>query len=313
MQTVRLRAHAKINLALSLAGPEPAGVPRAGWHRISTWMHAIELADDVLVEPLGESSRASGDVVSTWSAGWAPDAARPGLIDWPVERDLGWRALRAVEAHTGRTLPTRLVLTKRIPTGAGLGGGSADAGATLLAVDRAWGLGLGVEVLRTLGATLGSDVPFFVDEACAKSGAPRPAVVGGFGEAIERTPRASGDVVLMVPAFGCATGSVYRAFDDAVEAGRAGKLDAARVVALAGRDTVDTSSLWNDLAAPACAVRPELAVLRQRASELLDRPVHITGSGSAMFVIVEPGSAASCVARLRARVPELASHVTRLV
>lgn len=313
MQTVRLRAHAKINLALSLAGPEPAGGLRAGWHRISTWMHAIDLADDVLVEPLGEGPAVSGDAVSTWSARWAPDAPRRGVIDWPVERDLAWRALLAVESHVGRQLPTRLILTKRIPTGAGLGGGSADAGATLLAVDRAWGLGLGVEVLRTLGAALGSDVPFFVDEAVAAGDPPAPAVVGGFGESIERTARAPGEMVLMVPAFGCATGSVYRAFDDAVAAGKGGTLDPERVAALARRGAVDSAALWNDLAEPACAVRPELATLRHRAREVLGHAVHITGSGSAMFAIAEPGSAAACVERLRAHVPELASLVTRLL
>lgn len=313
MQTVRLRAHAKVNLVLSLAGPEPAGGPRAGWHRISTWMHAIDLADDLLVQPLGPSSRSTLSAVSTWSARWAADAARPGVIDWPLERDLAWRALRAVEAHVGRALPTRLVLTKRIPTGAGLGGGSSDAGATLLALDRAWGLGLGADVLRTLGATLGSDVPFFVAEPGTDGDVPRPAVVGGFGEAIERTPRAAGELVLLVPGFGCATGSVYRAFDDAVSAGSGGTLDAERIETLARRGTVDTSALWNDLAEPACAVRPELTLLRMRAREVLDKEVHITGSGSAMFAIVEPGSAAALAERVRAQVPGLAALATRLV
>ena len=309
MQTVRLRAHAKINLALSLAGPEPAGAPRAGWHRISTWMHAIELADDVLIEPLAESS----DAVSTWSARWAPDAIRPGVIDWPPERDLAWRALRAVEAHVGRPLPTRLVLTKRIPTGAGLGGGSADAGTTLLAVNQAWGLGLGVDVLQTLGATLGSDVPFFVDTPGTGSDAPGPAVVGGFGEAIERTPRAAAELVLMVPAFGCATGSVYRAFDESVKSGHSGTLEAERIEALARRGTVDSAALWNDLAEPACAVQPELTSLRMRAREVLGEEVHITGSGSAMFAIVESGAAAPLAERLRAQVPGLAALATRLI
>ncbi|MBN4052574.1 hypothetical protein JYT82_00510, partial [bacterium AH-315-K20] len=116
MKKICVAAHAKINLAMSLAQPEPAGSSRAGWHRISTWMHAIDLADEVLIEPVPGG-------VSTWSARWASDAVRPSLIDWPVEQDLAWRALRAVENRVGQRLPTRIVLTKRIPTGAGLGGG----------------------------------------------------------------------------------------------------------------------------------------------------------------------------------------------
>ena len=117
MAEVRLQAHAKINLALALAAPEPPGSVRAGWHRICTWMHAIDLADEVYLEPLPEGGG------STWSASWAPDTPRPGLLDWPCEQDLAWRALRAIEEHLGRRLPTRIVLTKRIPTGSGLGGG----------------------------------------------------------------------------------------------------------------------------------------------------------------------------------------------
>lgn len=304
MQKVRVAAHAKINLALSLAAPEPEGAPRSGWHRISTWMHAIDLADGVLVEPLPGG-------VSTWSARWAPDAARPGLIDWPVEKDLAWRALRAVEARAGRPLPTRIVLTKRIPTGAGLGGGSADAGATLLALDRAWGLRLGVGVLQELGATLGSDVPYFVDDA-DRSGTPRPAVVGGFGEAIERTPSAGGELVLMVPSFGCPTGSVYRAFDCAVRAGNAGTLEEGRVLALGRAASVESAALFNDLATPACAVRPELDELRRRASEALGCTVHITGSGSAMFALTEAGETAKMAATVRDRVPGLAALPTSL-
>ncbi len=311
MKKICVAAHAKINLAMSLAQPEPAGSSRAGWHRISTWMHAIDLADEVLIEPVPGG-------VSTWSARWASDAVRPSLIDWPVEQDLAWRALRAVENRVGQRLPTRIVLTKRIPTGAGLGGGSADAGATLLALDRAWGLGLGVGVLQELGATLGSDVPFFVDQTDSGSGSgtgggpPRPAVVGGFGETIERTPRASAELVLMVPGFGCPTGAVYRAFDDAVGAGKAGTLDEARVLALARAGAVDSASLWNDLADPACAVRPELADLRRRASAALGCPVHITGSGSAMFAVAQAGEAQHMAATVRDAVPSLAARTTRL-
>ncbi|QKK06832.1 MAG: hypothetical protein HND58_00740 [Planctomycetota bacterium] len=210
--------------------------------------------------PAGTGS-APGCTRSSWpttcsSSLWPsrPTPSRPGAHAGPPTRSgpvssTGRRsgtspggALRAVEAHVGRPLPTRLVLTKRIPTGAGLGGGSADAGATLLAVNQAWGLGLGVDVLQTLGATLGSDVPFFVDTPGTGSDAPGPAVVGGFGEAIERTLRAAGELVLMVPAFGCATGSVYRAFDEAVAAGHGGTLKAERIETLARRGTVDPSA-----------------------------------------------------------------------
>lgn len=307
MPTARIHAlaHAKINLALALAPPEPAGSPRAGWHRICTWMHAIDLADEVTVERL---DRPLGHAASTWSARWASDAPRPGLIDWPVERDLAWRALRAVEIHTGRRLSTRISLLKRIPTGAGLGGGSADAGATLLAVDRVWGLGLGLDTLRALGATLGSDVPFFIDE----QDTPNPAVVGGFGETIDRTAPATGTLLLMTPPFGCPTGAVYRAFDEAI-AGTTHDPRDSLVRELAAGANPDNARLFNDLAEPACAVRPELRRLLARAAEAVGRTVHITGSGSAVFAVVPNGEAESLAVTARSALPGIDVRTARLV
>ena len=303
MPQVRIRAHAKVNLALALAAPEPPGSERAGWHRICTWMHAIDLADEVLVEPLGAGTP------STWSARWAPDAPRPGLVDWPVQRDLAWRALRAVEARVGRRLPTRLALTKRIPTGAGLGGGSSDAAGALVGLDRAWGLGLGLGVLRQLGATLGSDVPFFLDDHHP----PRPAVVRGFGESTARTPRVSGELLLLLPGFGCPTVAVYRAFDRLL-ARRGGHTFAERRVAcLAQAGPLDTAGLFNDLADPAGVVRPELDALRRAAARALGRPGHITGSGSARFAGLEPGGTDQIAAGLRGSLPGVVARIARLV
>lgn len=303
MTQICLRAHAKVNLALALAPPEPPGAERAGWHRICTWMHAIDLADEVLVEPLGAEAR------STWSARWAADAPRPGLVDWPLSRDLAWRALRAIETRVGRRLPTRLSLLKRIPTGAGLGGGSSDAGAALVGIDRAWGLGLGLDTLREMGASLGSDVPFFIDH----QNPPLPGVVGGFGELIERTGRASGSIILMVPPFGCPTGRVYRAFDALAAAGRLGPMRERRVHRLADAAAPVGASLFNDLAAPACAVAPDLAGLRSLAEAVLGRPVGITGSGSALFAPCEPGEAAGLAERARSRLRGVAVRACALV
>lgn len=301
---VRFAAHAKINLALSLAAPEPPGSPRAGWHRICTWMHAIDLADEVLVEP-------TPGAVSTWCARWAADAPRLELIQWAPTADLAWRALRALERRLGRLLPTRIVLRKRVPTGAGLGGGSADAAAALLALNRAWGLDLGLEALSEIGATLGSDVPFFIDTA--EGGPPKPAIVGGFGEVIGRRERAAGEVIVIVPPFGCPTGRVYGAFDGLVESGSGGRLDERRVEAAAAAGTLRDELLFNDLAEAACVVRPELRRLRERASAALGRPVHVTGSGSAMFALVGGEEPKRLAARVRAGLPGASVFLTALV
>ena len=255
------RAHAKINLALSVGPPAPSGM-----HPIASWMHAIDLADTIEIR---EADRFDIEIR------WADDAPKPSPIDWPAERDLAARAHRAVQDHVGRELPVRLIVTKRIPVGAGLGGGSSDAGATMLALNDALNLGLDIETMRRLGAPLGSDITFFVDEADP----PRPALVTGFADHIERVASRQDELTLIIPACACPTGEVYRAFDDLGGC----ELDEPRVRALA--EAFDASALFNDLAPAAERVRPEIAQVRARAAQLLDAPVHVTGSGSAMFAI----------------------------
>ena len=142
MPGVTRLARAKINLALGVGPPDHTGM-----HPIATWMHALGpgLADTVTAEPAAET---------TLRVAWAPDAPRPTPIDWPPQRDLAARAHRLLEDLAGRPLPARLEVAKRIPVGAGLGGGSSDAGAMLLALDEAFGLGLGPARLRDLAIRL---------------------------------------------------------------------------------------------------------------------------------------------------------------
>src|ERR1051326_6174555 len=153
MRLVR-RAYAKVNLALAVGPALPSGHAHAGMHPVASWMHAIELWDDVEVEPL-----AGGQ--SRYELSWAPEAPRPSAIDWPLEKDLGVRAHRLMEQLAGRALPLAAKLTKRVPAGAGLGGGSADAAAMMLAVNEAFDLGIPIATLTDASRTLGSDVAFF--------------------------------------------------------------------------------------------------------------------------------------------------------
>ena len=175
MPEVVRSAPAKVNLALSVGDAEPAerdGArnPRAGWHPIASWMVCVDLMDRVRVTPGSEGS--------THRIAWAEDAPRPTPIDWPVEKDLAVRAHRALERRVGRTLPCAVAVEKRIPVGGGLGGGSSDAAAALLALREAFDLPLSDAELAAVGAGLGSDVAFFVD---AEHG---PGVVTGFGEGV---------------------------------------------------------------------------------------------------------------------------------
>jgi 4-diphosphocytidyl-2-C-methyl-D-erythritol kinase len=291
MPGVTRLARPKINLVLDVGPPDTAGM-----HPIASWFHSVaaDLADTVTVSPADETSV---------RVAWAPDAPRAAPIDWPIDADLAARAHRLLEHHLRRALPARVEVAKRIPVGAGLGGGSADAAATLVALDQALGLGLGPARLRDLGAVLGSDVPFFIDDADP----PRPAIVTGLGDHIERLAPRHDPVLLIVPPCACPTGEVYRAYD------RLGPhpLDEPRVRDLAAGD-LDAATLYNDLAPAAEHVRPLVRAVREAAALAIGAPVHVTGSGSALFALAGPHEAGRVTDALAPVAPGTLVIATRL-
>jgi 4-diphosphocytidyl-2C-methyl-D-erythritol kinase len=324
-------AHAKVNLLLSVGAALPVGDPHAGFHPICSWFHAIDLADEVRVRPL-----AAGQI-SQHEVRWAEDAMRATPIDWPLEADLGVRAHRAMEAHMGRALPAAITIVKRIPVGAGLGGGSSDAGAVLLALREACGLEVEDEELARIGATLGSDVGFFLDGSAA-AGAPSPALVEDLGRVEARTGSLAGrELVLVVPPFPCATPAVYAAYDtvrereaqdaqlerqlrgvqgQALGGGGGGKerLTSPRVQLVTGRidkmlaaGRLDPALLMNDLAKPAFEVEPRLGQLVTALSNACRSQAQVTGSGSGVLVVVEPTRREKTLERVEAIVAKLAA------
>lgn len=286
-----MRAFAKLNLSLAVGAAIEEG-PKKGFHPIASLFAAIDLADEVEVVP-----GARGLDVA-----WASDAPRPTPIDWAAEKDLAMRALAAIEARIGRSLGVGLRVRKRIPVGGGVGGGSSDAAAALIAINEACGLGLSRAELRGMGATLGSDVAFFVDDVDPA----RAAIVTGLGESIERVELVSVErlsPVLIIPRFGCPTGEVYRAFDRAPTRG----VDEARV------RRGDPEDLFNDLQRAAELVRPELREIRERASSACGLTVHLTGSGSCLFVLEASDVAADVAARVEAALPACVVRAARFV
>lgn len=270
--TLALHAPAKVNLALAV------GPPRAsdGFHPICSWMTTVSLADDL------DLVRLEDDRMSRFAVVWAEDAPRPSAIDWPITKDLAVRAHGLLEKEAGRALPVQMKLTKRVPVGGGLGGGSSDAAAMLVGVRGLFGLVVSDARLRELAMTLGSDVAFFLSDT-AEDGWARAAIVEGFGERLTGVTPHEAHLVLMFPAFGCPTGPVYKAFD----ALGPGPLREREVHDLARRASIDSGALFNDLAPAAEAVAPGLRALRVRACDVLQRPVHVTGSGSTMFAIAD--------------------------
>ncbi len=179
----RVSAPAKLNLCLRV-GPVRAD----GFHPVASLMVALEgLADTVTVRPAATRSVVCAGVAE--------------------RQNLAWHALEALETHVGRALPCAVSIEKRIPAEAGLGGGSSDAAATLLAANMVHDLALDDATLTSVAAGVGSDVPFFV-----RGGA---QWAGGRGEVLAPVPNSPPFAAVIVkPAVGLSTARVYRAFDE---------------------------------------------------------------------------------------------------
>lgn len=272
--TLRLACPAKLNLTLAVGPPRDDGL-----HPIASVMAAIDLCDDLRLEAIAQGP-------SRFERGWADDAPRRQPIDWPIESDLIYRAHALLEREAGRALPIVATLTKRIPAGAGLGGGSSCAAGMLVGLRRLFDLPIDDAQLIELGATLGADVSFAVHALLGR----RAARVTGIGEVIEPIDTLPAfDAVLILPDGACPTAAVYRAYD---ATGRHRSMD--QVAELAERWlTIDAlPGPLNDLTDAAMAVCPAIGDAVSALHGLGVRP-RLTGSGSALFVPVAARAAAN--------------------
>jgi 4-diphosphocytidyl-2-C-methyl-D-erythritol kinase len=175
-----LRTSAKVNLALEVLGKRSDG-----YHELSTVMQAVDLFDRLTVE------RAETITLETSDAALPTDG-----------RNLVVRAARLLREASGVQAGARIVLDKRIPVAAGLGGGSSDAAATLWGLNRLWGLRWRRERLMALAVGLGMDVPFFLG--------PGRAVGTGRGEVLKPVPTLGGYAMVLVnPGIPLSTQEVY--------------------------------------------------------------------------------------------------------
>ncbi len=288
---------AKVNLALSVASPLDTGM-----HPIASWMVATAFGDKLTLHRMPADRTASA-----FSMAYAKDAPRRQSIDWPLEKDLAYRAHALLEAKLHKPLPIKAALEKRIPTGAGLGGGSSNAAAMLVGMNQLFDLNLSVDTLSQWSASLGSDIPFLVG---ALMGEPS-AVVVGTGETLTPAPQAKTiHLILIFPPLSCPTGLVYQAYDKLL-AGKEKPVDLARVQSLATAAKVLPSDPFNDLASPACVVQPALADALQACEMLLRQTVHVTGSGAALFAIARDEEHARTMAITVSRDAPLPSLATR--
>jgi 4-diphosphocytidyl-2-C-methyl-D-erythritol kinase len=272
------RAPAKLNLVLHVGRPRPDGL-----HPLCSLFASIDLEDELELEPLPDGGR---DVVE------CPGVEAPNLAQ---------AALAALRERLGPGAlpPLRVVIRKRIPVAAGLGGGSADAAAVLRAGNRIAGEPLSVGELRELAAGLGSDVPSQVE--------PRHALVQGTGEAVEAIELPALTALLVPATEGLSTAAVYAELDRL--RGWRERLDADALRGLAqGSPEQLAGSLGNDLQPAALSLRPELedTLSALRGAGALGAAV--SGSGPTCFGLfaadadaerAAAGLPASLTARLR--------------
>lgn len=148
----------KINLGLYVTGRRSDG-----YHDIETIMYPVDWCDVLEITPTPDIESS----LKTYGR----------QVDCPVEKNLVFKALRAIEAHIGRKLDVGIGLQKIIPDGAGLGGGSADAAFTLIGLNKVFDLGLGNETLAEIASGIGADCPFFIYNT--------PALCTGIGTTID--------------------------------------------------------------------------------------------------------------------------------
>ena len=137
---LRVRSFAKINLALSVLGRR-----RDGYHDIETVFQSIDIFDEIELRPSPQLELESNN-----------------LSGVPPEDNLVWKAAKLLAAECSVKHGASITLSKKIPPGSGLGGGSSNAAATLLGLCRLWGINASDTDLFTVAADLGSDVPFFL-------------------------------------------------------------------------------------------------------------------------------------------------------
>ena len=291
---LELNCPAKVNLALSVGAADATGM-----HPIASWMIALDFGDTLeLTAVAGTQSR--------FDIRFDAEAPQPQPVDWPLEKDLAFRAHALVQAEVGRSLAIDAVLRKRIPAGAGLGGGSSDAAAMLVGLNTLFDLNLPNETLLRCAAELGSDVVFLV-AALLQSPS---AIVAGRGEQIETTPLARAiDLVLILPPLQCPTGPVYAAFDAIADMNAIAETQRIRKIATCL--PIDPEALFNDLAEPAQRVTPSLRTVIASVTAATKRRVHVTGSGAAMFIVADSGEDARSLAGLITTATNLPAVATR--
>ncbi|MHB1017852.1 MAG: 4-(cytidine 5'-diphospho)-2-C-methyl-D-erythritol kinase [Coriobacteriia bacterium] len=266
---LRVSAPAKVNLHLAVGLPGDDG-----YHPVETVMHTLELADEVTI-----LSAANFEFSCSVDLGIPP------------ESNLAYRAARAMEQRFGRPLDVAISVEKRIPSGAGLGGASADAAAVIAGLAALWEIDAGEPALREVARELGADVSFFLVGGAAR--------LTGRGDIVAYAlPPLDAPLAVVRPGEPVPTVIAYRAFDDLAPVVGPDPVvleDAMR----SGDVSAVAGALYNAMAPSSVGLVPAIADARSlvcSATGVLGAAM--SGSGSAVFGIFDdPEHATQCAER----------------
>jgi len=253
--TVQIEAFAKINLSLDILGKR-----NDGYHEVKMIMQTINLHDILTFSLSPEISLHTTDPYLPTN-----------------DHNLVIKAAKLLKNYSKVKLGVKIYLEKRIPVGAGLGGGSADAAATLLALNRLWSLNLSIEELKELAVKIGADIPF-----CLTGGT---ALAEGIGEEITVLPSLPQiKLILAKPPFSVSTGLVYQHYQTApIEV---------RPITMKIIESIKTGEFWkipewwgNVLEEVTLRLYP---LIRERMKEVgrFGLPVRMSGSGPTIFLLI---------------------------
>ena len=264
-----LRAHscAKINLVLSVLGRRPDG-----YHQIQTVFQTVGIWDDLEFRPSGKLELLCEDLQGVRS-----------------EDNLVWKAASLLSSTIKEERGVSITLKKRIPAGAGLGGGSSNAAVTLLALRRLWNAAISDSALFDLAAQLGSDVPFFLNGGTALG--------SGRGENILPLPdMGPGHLVVVFPAVHVSTAEAYHSLN----LGLTSVTEDHRIQSFCGQlqnNSCQLTAVFNDFEASILTAYPPI---REAKEFLMGRGATVallSGSGSSVFGFFPDEESASAAAR----------------
>lgn len=259
MNSIELTAPAKVNLILKVLNKR-----KDSYHNLFTLFERISLADRIKI------SRIAKGIIVTCD--------RP-VTDRPQD-NIAYKAaeliLRAAKVNAG----IKIHIKKRIPIAAGLGGGSSDASAVLIGINKLLKLNIGKDKLMRLGAKLGADVPFFIFD--------EPFAIGrGIGDRLEKLDLNTKLYHLIVyPGFKVATKDIYQALDASKRL--TNRRGGDKITLPKSRDSLE-GLLRNDLEAIVAAKRPVIGKVIKCLASSLGRKVMVSGSGPSVFCLCRTG------------------------